>query len=177
VRHAELEVALTRDKKQALLNHKARLAIRAPFDGTVLELPRVHHSHVRRGDTIAIIEQRNRRHILAYLTQDEVNRIGLGDEALVFLPALQETHTARVFRIDRTTGFVREQDQRASPGYSWRGPTDRSAKVYLALEDRRILADRETYRSGLPAVVVFPQRTTNPLVATIKRKLSSAFSL
>ncbi len=177
VRLAELEVTLFRDRKQALLNHKARLAVRAPFDGTILELPRVNDSHVRKGDTIAIIEQRNRRHIVAYLTQEEVNRIGLGDEATVFFPALQETHTARVFRIDRTSGFVREQDQRANPGYAWRGPTDRSAKVLLALQDRRILADRETYRSGLPAVVVFPQRASNPLVAAIKRKLSTAFSL
>ena len=177
VRQAELEVALFRDKKQALVHHKDRLAVRAPFDGTLLELPRVNESSVRKGDTIAIIEQRNRRHILAYLTQDEINKIGLGDEAMVFFPALNETHTARVFRIDRTSGFVREQDQRFNPGYSWRGPTDRSAKVLLALEDKRILADRDTYRSGLPAVVVFPQRSTNPLIATIKRKLSMALHL
>jgi hypothetical protein len=177
VRLAELEVSLFRDKKQALVNHKSRLAVKAPFDGTILELPRVNESHVRKGDTIAVIEQRNRRHILAYLTQDEVNRIGLGDEATVFFPALQETHTARVFRIDRTSGFVREQDQRAAPGYGWRGPTDRSAKVFLALQDKRVLADRDTYRSGLPAVVVFPQRASNPLIAAIKRKLSTAFSL
>jgi multidrug resistance efflux pump len=177
VRLTELEVGLTRDKKTALLNHKARLAVRAPFDGTLLELPRLNDTHIRKGDTIAVIEQRNRRHILAYLTQEEINKIGLGDEALVFIPALQETHSAKVFRIDRTSGFVREQDQRFNPGYSWRGPTDRSAKVFLALEDRTVLADRDTYRSGLPAVVVFPQRSTNPLIATIKRKLSMAFSL
>jgi multidrug resistance efflux pump len=177
VRLTELEVGLTRDRKQVLLNQKARLAVRAPFDGTLIELPRLNEGHVRKGDTIAVIEQRNRRHILAYLNQDEVNRIGLGDEAQVFIPALQETHVARVFRIDRTSGFVREQDQRFNPGYSWRGPVDRSAKVYLALQDRRVLADRETYRSGLPVVVVFPQRSTNPLLATIRRKLSTALSL
>ena len=177
VRLAELEVGLMRDRKQTLMNHKARLAVRAPFDGTLLELPRLNDGHVRKGDTIAVIEQRNRRHILAYLNQEEINKIGLGDEATIFIPALQETHTAKVFRIDRTSGFVREQDQRFNPGYSWRGPVDRSAKVFLALEDRRILADRDTYRSGLPVVVVFPQRSTNPLIATIKRKLSIAFSL
>jgi multidrug resistance efflux pump len=177
VRHAELEVALSRDRKQAIMNHRARMAIRAPFDGTILELPRVNEAHVRRGDTIAIIEQRNRRHILANLTQEEVNRVGLGDEAQIYFPALNETHTARVFRIDRTSGFVREQDQRFNPGYSWRGPTDRSAKVFLAMEDRRVLADRETYRSGLPAVVVFPQRPANPLIATIRRKISNALSM
>lgn len=176
VRLAEMEVGLSRDRKQALLNHRARLAIRAPFDGTLLELPRLHEAHVRKGDLIAIVEQRNRRHIQAFLTQDEVNRIGLGDEAMIFIPALNETHSARVFRIDRTSGFVREQEQRHNPGYSWRGPTDRSAKVLLALEDRRVLADRDTYRSGLPVVVVFPQRSTNPLLATIKRKLSMAVS-
>ena len=164
VRQAELEVGLTRDKKQALLNHKARLAVRAPFDGTLLELPRAQRQPHPQG-------RHDRRHRAAQPPPyPGLPDAGGGQQASVLatrrrcsFPALQETHTARVFRIDRTSGFVREQDQRYNPGYSWRGPTDRSAKVFLALEDRRVLADRETYRSGLPAVVVFPQRSTNPL--------------
>jgi multidrug resistance efflux pump len=176
VRLAEMEIGLKRETKQALVNHRDRLAVRAPFDGTLLELPRLDDTHIRKGDTIAVIEQRNRRHVLAFLTQDEVNRIGLGDEVTIYIPALKETHKARVFRIDRTSGFVREQDQRTSPGYSWRGPIDRSAKVFLALEDRRVLADRDTYRSGLPVVAIFPRRTTNPLINAIQQKLLFAFS-
>ena len=117
---------------------------------------------------------------LSAAPEPEKREFTVGDdkrEALIYIPALQQTHKARVFRIDRTSGFVREQDQRQNPGYSWRGPMDRSAKVLLALEDPRVLADRETYRSGLPVVVVFEQHTTNSLLASIKQKLSLALSL
>ena len=39
-------------------------------------------------------------------------RIGLGDEALLYVPALGETLQGAGRAIDRTTGFVEEQEQR-----------------------------------------------------------------
>ena len=81
-------------------------------------------------------------------------RIGLGDEALIYVPALGETLKGRVSKIDRTSGFVREQEQRQNPGYAWRGPADRSAKVTIVFDDPAKVADVERYRSGLPVVVV-----------------------
>ena len=71
VRLAELEIGIAEDKKKAVLNHKQRLAVTAPFDGTILELPRVNNGHIRRGDVIALVEQRRRRHILAFLTRGD----------------------------------------------------------------------------------------------------------
>jgi len=174
VKLAEQEVQLGLQKQSALFNHRSNLQVRAPFDGMVLDLPRVNNSHIRRGDTIATIEQRAERQITAYLNQDEVLRIGLGDEATVFVPALAETLKARVVKIDRTSGFVREQEQRHTPGFSWRGPTDRSARVTLAFEDPRQLTSHDRYRSGTPVVVIFPQRSTNALTTSIRQKLSTA---
>jgi hypothetical protein len=81
----------------------------------------------------------------------------------------------RVRRIDRTSGFVHEQDQRQNPGYAWRGPTDRSAKVTIEFLDERKVADVERYRSGLPVVAVFERRSTNALLAAIKKQLAVVF--
>jgi multidrug resistance efflux pump len=174
MRLAEHEVTVTQARHAALINHRNRLAVHAPFDGNILELPRVDQGSIRRGDIIAIIEQRLQRQVTAYLNQDEILKIGKGDEATVFVPALGETLKGRVVRIDRTSGFIHEQDQRHTPGYNWRGPTDRSAKVTIAFDDQAKVADPEKYRSGLPVIVVFPQRSTNSLLTSIRQKFQTA---
>jgi multidrug resistance efflux pump len=170
----ENDVALAQAKHDALIHHRDRLAVRAPFEGTVLELPHVDRGTVKRGDVIAIIEQRRMRQVTAFLNQDEVLRIGQGDEVLLYVPALGETLKGRVLQIDRTSGFVKEQNTAQNPGYRWRGSVDRSAKVIISFNDPGKVADVERYRSGLPVVAVFPQRTTNPLAGSLKQKLSTA---
>lgn len=172
VRLAEHEIALAQQRYIASLRMREDLAVRAPFDGTVLKLPRFNRAAVRRGDVIAIIEQRRNRHVTAFLTQDEVGRIGIGDEALLFVPALGETLKGRVAAVDRTSGFIREQEQRHNPGYTWRGATDRSAEVMIRFEDTKALSDHERYRSGLPVVVIFEKRTQNSILSGIAHKLS-----
>ena len=170
VKLGEQEVILNEQKHQVLLNHRERLAVRAPFDGTVIELPHVDQGSIKKGDTVAIIEQRQLRQITAFLNQDEVLRVGLGDEALLYVPALGETTKAIVTKIDRTTGFVQEELRQQNPGYRWRGPVDRTAKVTLAFKDPTKLKDVDRYRSGLPVVVVFPQRSSNALIAAIRQR-------
>ena len=169
IRLGEHEVELAQQRYIASLRHRDRLAVRAPFDGTVLELPRVSDANVRRGDVIAIVEQGKAREVTAYLNQDEVLRIGLGDEATLFVPALNETLKASIKRIDRTSGFVDEQHRSQNPGYRWRGPVDRTAKVTLAFADPERIAKNERYRSGLPVVVIFPQRSTNSILSSLGR--------
>lgn len=173
-RLAEHEIQLAQQRYIANLNMRDRFAVRAPFDGVVLELPRVDQGSVRKGDTIAVVEQRRDRFVLAYLNQDEVLKVGLGDEVQLYIPALGETLKGRVQKVDRTTGFVHEQDQRTAPGFSWRGPIDRSAKVTIAFDDPGKVANYERYRSGLPVVAVFERRGTNALLAAIKKQLSLA---
>lgn len=172
---AEHETRLVQDRLKALENHRARLAARAPFAGTLLELPHVDRGTVKRGDIVAVVEQRKQRHVLAYLTQDEVLKIGLGDETLLYVPALGETLKGRIEHIDRTSGFVKEQGLAQGPGYRWRGATDRSAKVTIAFVDAKRVADVDRYRAGLPAVVIFPQRSTNQLTRSIGQKISTTF--
>jgi len=167
IRLGEHEIKLAQQRYIASLRHQDRLAVRAPFDGVVLDLPRLNDASVRRGDVIAVIEQRKKREVTAWLNQDEVLRVGQGDEATLFLPALNETLKARVTRIDRTSSFVDEQNRSHNPGYRWRGPVDRTAKVTLAFSDPQRVADADRYRSGLPVVVIFPQRSTNSIFASL----------
>ena len=174
VRLTEHEIQLAQQRHIVQLDLRESTNVRAPFDGTVLELPRFDKASVRKGDVIAIIEQRRNRHVSAWLNQDEVMKVGLGDQALLFIPALGETVKGRVTEIDRTSGFVQEQQQRQNPGYAWRGPTDRTAKVKIEFEDPKQVEDFERYRSGLPVVVVFEQRSTNSLLNKIKKKLSTS---
>ncbi len=171
---AENEIKLAEKRAQSYVKVRQRAEITSPFDGTVLDLPRIDKGAVRKGDTIAIIEQRTSRHVTAFLNQDEVLKVGLGDEALLFVPALGETLKGRVREIDRTSGFMREQSERQNPGYGWRGAHDRSAKIVIDFEDPSKIDDVERYRAGLPVVVVFEQRSTNSLLSTLKKKFAVA---
>ena len=172
VRLAEHEITLAEERRQSYEKQRERVSVVAPFDGTVLQIPRINGGSVRRGDTLAVIEQRRDRQVTAFLDQDEILKVGLGDEALVYIPSLSETVKGRVVSIDRTSGFVREQDQRQSPGYGWRGPHDRSAQIVIDFADPKKVSDDDRYRAGLPVVVVFEQRSTNSLLTAIKKKFA-----
>lgn len=169
---SERTIRLSEQKMEALEHQRNSLAVRAPFTGTILKVPRVVESPVRRGDVIAVVEQRELRRVDAFLTQEEVLRVGLGDEVTVFVPALAQTLKGRVAEIDRTSGFVREQEQRADPGYGWRGPADRSARVAIAFADPKAVQNSDQYRAGLPVVAIFEQRSTNTFFNGLRKKLA-----
>lgn len=172
VRLAENEISLAEQRYTAALQVRDNLSVRAPFDGTIKKLPRADRASVRRGDVIAVVEQRRDRFVTAYLTQDEIAKVGVGDEAQLFVPALGETLKGHVIGIDRTSGFIREQEQRENPGYSWRGPDDRSAEVTIRFDEPKAVSDYNRYRSGLPVVVIFEKRTQNSVLSSIARKFA-----
>ncbi len=168
IAYAKRAIALARKKYEALLRHRKRLAVRAPFDGIILELPRADQSAIKEGETIALIEKAGERHVLAYLRQSEILKVGLGDEALGYLPALGETLKLEVAKIDRTRGFIDEQHSR----YSWRGSKDRTAQVLLKFTDEKLARGKSArHRPGLPVVVIFKRRSTNQLLDEIRRRL------
>ncbi len=173
VRLIEHEIQLAQQRYIAQLSQRDHAAMRAPFDGTVVDVRKLDGSSVRRGDVIAVIEDRERRHVAAWLRQEEVLRVGLGDEVALFLPALGESLTGRVSQIDRTSGFIREQEEQGGAGYEWRGSKDRSARVTIEFDDPRLVGDPERYRPGLPVVAIFEQRSTNSLLSG----LGKAFGL
>ncbi|MGI9464545.1 MAG: PilZ domain-containing protein [Aestuariivirgaceae bacterium] len=169
IKLARYQIALAHQKHEALLKHRERIAVRAPFDGRLSRMPKPKSAAVKQGDIIAVFENDNERKVLAYLTQDEVIKIGLNDEARIYFPSLKISIRARVTGVDRTKGFQEEVARR----YSWRSPDDRSAEVALALNGVVDEATRDAITPGLPAVVLFEARSTSPILAAIWRKISS----
>ena len=74
VKLARAQIKASEVKRQALVNQRNRLSVSAPFDGVVIDLPRGDQGFVRPGDVIAVIEKREERHVMAFLTQEEVVR-------------------------------------------------------------------------------------------------------
>jgi multidrug resistance efflux pump len=168
---ARYEVSLSHQAHEALLKHRERLAVHAPFDGRVAELPVPERATVKRGDIIAVFEKSSERWISAFLTQDEVMKVGLGDAASVFFPALDRSFRYKVTSIDRTSGFKEEVSRR----FSWRGAEDRSAEVKLELVED-VPEDLKTkITAGLPAIVLFEAKATNPILAAMWRQIASLF--
>lgn len=147
-----------------LLERKAALAMVAPFDGRILEVLRARNTPLLRGTSLISVEHDVAPVVEAYLNQEEILQVGMGDGAMVFLPSIDRKVRAVITRIDRTSGFVDEQEAQ----YIWRGPQDRSARVILTLED-----GAHTIASGLPAIVLFDRRGTN----TVREDLADRLPL
>lgn len=162
------EIGLAQQRKRVLMEQRLRLAVIAPFDGLVLELPRVDHASINRGDVIAVLEQPRSRMVTAYLTQDEVLHVGIGDAATVYVPAFDTTLVATVTNIDRTSGFAKEMEAR----FNFRNTRDRSALVTLQFTTDVVARNIKTFRSGTPVVVIFKSRSTNEIV----KELTAAFN-
>ena len=158
------QVALAKDELTALERHRERLILSAPTTGRIVKLLRTTGSSVKRGEELALFERDEVRIIEAFLTQEEVLEIGLGDTATVYFPSLDQRVAAVVLAIDRTTGYIDEIESR----YQWRGPKDRSAKVTLQFLDLESDVIRKRFKPGLPAVVVFERRNTDEISRRIK---------
>lgn len=171
IKLARYQIALAHQSHEALLKHRERLAVKAPFTGRVMELPLPENAPVRKGDVIAVFEKEADRRVTAFLTQDEVLKIALGDKASIYFPALNASLRGKVTSIDRTSGFRNEISRR----YSWRGAEDRSAEVALAFIDDKSTDTASKVTPGMPVVVLFEAQSTNPIIAAIWRRVSSLF--
>lgn len=171
IKLARYQISLSHQSHEALLKHRERLAAKAPFTGRVMALPFPENAPVRKGDVIAVFEKDSDRRIIAYLTQDEVLKVAMGDKASVYFPALNASLRAKVTSIDRTSGFKTEISRR----YSWRGAEDRSAEVSLEFIDDNTTDTAQKITPGMPVVVLFEAQSTNPILAAIWRRVSSLF--
>jgi len=169
IRMQEEEVRIGERHKELLIKQRERLAVVAPFDAMIVDLPRVDGASINRGDLIAVLEQPRSRIVTAYLLQTEVSHVGVGDEAVVYVPAFDTSLRARVASIDRTKGFADDMNARTT----WRGQIDRSAQVTLEFIDPKAAQEPRTFRSGTPVSVIFQSRSTNEVV----NQVISAFNV
>ena len=174
----DLDVAyLGRDKAKAqesemrallasLKAQRGRSSLRSARGGRVVEMAVAPELPVTKGQTVAVVEAEVPPTIDAYLTQEEVGQVGLGDRAEVFLPALDGAFPAYVVRVDRTAGH-RDDDLAR---HFWREDGARSALVRLALE---VSADGPHVASGLPATVLFERRSPDLLRRRARREAAA----
>ena len=155
---AQRQVDLAGQELAALEAHRLRMTVYAPFDGRIVQYLRPSGGTVRPGDALAVVEQSGHRVVDAFVNQEEILLIGLGDTATVYLPSIDAQMEAMVVNIDRTTGFVDEVDS----AYTWRGPDDRSGRVTLQFADNPA---GQALDAGLPAIVIFDRRNDDGVLA------------
>jgi HlyD family secretion protein len=132
-----------------------QLVIEAPFDGRIKSVLQSGNVKLVRNEPVLTVEKTSSPTILAYLTQDEVLSIGINDSAKVFIPGLDSHIQATVTKIDRSSAFVDSGTSR----YEWNDRTERTALVSLKLES--VAQRHDDISAGLPAVVIFPKRSTS----------------
>lgn len=147
---AEQRVVQTRDRVK-------RLTYPAPFDGKVVKLLKTPGSVTNRGEVLAVVEKTGDKPVIdAFVTQDEANTLTYGGDAVVWVPALNKSYTAKVVKIDRTSGFLTEMQSHMKDfqlRYNWRGQQDRSAYVQLAMADDLPPEAAAELAGGMPATV------------------------
>jgi len=155
-------IMLAKDELMALQRHKERLTLAAPSNGRVIKVFKGRGSSVKSGESIGLFERAEGRSIRAYLTQAEVLQVGLGDEALVYFPALDRSVRAIIVDIDRSGGFVNERQA----SYEWTDANARNALVKLEFLDLAMEQVRRRFLPGMPAIVNFERRDRDNLFSS-----------
>ena len=174
IRRAEGLLELDRQRYEVAKTHRERLAVRAPFTGSLLQLPRVNNGHVKAGETIALFEKSGERTITAFLTQGEILDIAHDADVDVYIPATGEVARARIIGIDRTMGFFRQASNRSPVRLQWRESRERTARVTLAFNDQKAFTSDKRYRAGLPVTVNFSRKTGGYITANARRLVKHA---
>jgi multidrug resistance efflux pump len=163
VETASRQVALCQERLANAEAKLPRMIVNAPFDGRVLKYAVPLGTMVAKGAPLVFLEESVPPVVESHLTQEEVARIRLGGEAVVFIPPLDRRFPATVASIDRTTGYsdARNYD------YQWREVDERTALATLGIapEHRRGLS------AGMPAIVNFERHHDNRLLLWIKVKV------
>ena len=163
------DLEFVRQRLKVLTSHRERLAVRAPFDGIVVNLPHGDHSTVRKGDVVAVVEPRTVPAITAMLSPSDVMRIGLGEQARIYLPSSGAFMKARVTLIDRLGDPAQGNERLQATVHG--GLQLGWSRVELQVNDPEILQDRTIYRSGLPVVVQFQRRWANALITALGKTM------
>jgi len=146
LRQARREHQLAKDMLELVNQQDADHVIRSPFKGEVKEWLVNDFQYLQAGQDIAtVVDATEDQRIEAYLTQEEVNWVGMDTKAVAYVPALDKKFPVYVSGIDRTDGFFEEISNR----FSWRPTDDKTAKVQLSFSN----PPDERLSSGLPVIV------------------------
>ena len=177
IQRAEGALKLERQRYELARMQRERLAVKAPFTGTLLNLPHVNNGHVKAGETIALFERNGEREITAFLTQSEVLDVAYDTDAQIYVPATGEVAAARIVNIDRTMGFFKQASKRSPIRLQWREDKERTARVTLAFNDPEAFSRAKEYRAGLPVIVNFSRKYGGYVLARVRSFVNYAWSM
>lgn len=149
VHYARQRVAFEEEKFKVLQNRLAQSRVVAPFDGRVTRYYVSVGSAVEKGQPIAIVEHSHHRYVDAFLTQAELERMGIVEPAQITIPSMDRKFTARVARVDRTSGLLDDQVAQIR----WPDNNARTARVVLEFTGNDFRAGAHPIPAGLPVIV------------------------
>lgn len=169
VQRARAEIDVASEELIVWQQRRAATVITASNAGRIMRVLNTEGSAVRAGDSIAFYERSEERTINAFLTQNEVTRVAIGDSATVYIPALKLRFVAQVTAIERSGGFLDDVESR----YTWRqardsgvrqSDLDRTARVVLRFRAADAEHARKAVEPGVPAVVSFQRHSTDTVL-------------
>lgn len=175
---ARAEVDVAAEELRVWQERRAAAVVSAAGPGRIMRVLQTNGAAVRAGDTFAVFERSGERFVHAFLTQNEVVKVAIGDTASVYIPALRLRVSAQVSAIERAAGFLDDVESR----YTWRqardggvrhGDLDRTARVVLRFEGEAGERLQAAIEPGTPVVVSFQRRSTDTVLGDF-RKLEHA---
>lgn len=157
VEEANAKVMAASMQVEQLEVEKTRMIIKAPFDGRIVSVKQPGNIMVLRNEQLFTIEKHEQPTVTAFLDQEQILTVGLHDEAKIFIPALDRHIPAIVSKIDRNSAFINDK----ASHYVWNDQKGKSAAVSLTIQLTQ--EERNYIYAGLPAVVVFPKRSTSAI--------------
>jgi multidrug resistance efflux pump len=157
---AQARVQIAENQLAATQEGSGHATYSVPFPGRVVRITKSPGSTVNRGETLALVERTGEEpRIYALLTQDQVTRIKLGERGTVRVPTLQQRFQAVVVRSDKAGAIPGGALSELLSNAERTRDSDPSGYIELELHPLTAAA-RSALRSGMPAIVNLPRRST-----------------
>lgn len=161
--NAEFEAAqkrshLNEDRVKIYEHLINKLTILAPFDGKVTQILKSAGNTTDTIKPILYIENaQGDKLINAYLTQEEVIKIGSSRTVKIYIPSSGKTYHGNIIEINRTEGFI----DAIKAQYRWRDfQLDRSALITIEIQQNDKKDFNEKAFPGMPVIVYFSRHYT-----------------
>jgi multidrug resistance efflux pump len=130
----EKQKQILEKNKQVIVTPSAQepfdVVYKAPVSGSVIKIVKSSGNKINRGETLVVLQPKIAQPTIeAYLTQDQVAQVSMGNIVTVSISELNKTYKAQVVKIDRTGGLVDE----VRGQYQFHGSKDQSAYVKLII--------------------------------------------
>lgn len=126
----------------------------SPTSGTVVKITKSPGNKVIRNQPLILLQPEIAQPIVeAYLTQDQVTQVSIGNKVIAVIPELGKSYQAQIVNIDRTGGLVDE----VRGQHQFQGSEDQSAYVKLVITDMN-RDERNKLTAGMPVKLEIVKR-------------------